>query len=66
MVRKTGYKLYYGVSSGEYLGFLDLGNITSKDIPDVPNGTYYITLTSYSGLEESGYSTERIIVVGAP
>ena len=40
----TGYKLYYGTTSGTYLGSLDLGNVTSKNITGVPKGTYYLVL----------------------
>lgn len=36
----SGYKLYYGTSSGNYTGSADLGNATSQVFNNVPDGTY--------------------------
>ncbi len=62
----SGYKLYYGTSSGNYSTELDVGNVTSGVITGLTSGTtYYIAVTVYdkSG-NESGYSNEivRLIV----
>jgi hypothetical protein len=61
----SGYKLYYGTSSGAYIGSVDLGNVTSKTFSNVGNGTYYLALTAYSSSTESNKGTEITVRVGA-
>ncbi|MEA3463824.1 MAG: IPT/TIG domain-containing protein [Patescibacteria group bacterium] len=57
-----GYKIYWGVSSGNYTNYKDVGNITSASIDStddlVNNEIYYFTLTSYydSGAESDYYN----------
>jgi hypothetical protein len=58
-----GYNLYYGLSSGNYLGPLDLGNTTVQSFSGLPDGTYYFAVTAYSGPDESGYSDEVSVTV---
>ncbi len=61
----TGYRVYYGASSGDYSGVIDLGNSTDKTI-NAPAGTYYGALTAYNGTGESGYSVEgQVVIPGA-
>jgi hypothetical protein len=59
-----GYKVYYGLSSGNYTNSLDVGNVTTYKIYNLTPGTYYFAVTAYdtSG-NESDYSNEvsRII-----
>lgn len=70
----TGYKLYYGISSGNYtVGSTDLGNVTTKSFTGLPAGTYYVAFTAYAtntsalgGVEESVKSTELIVTMGVP
>ena len=63
----SGYKLYYGRSSGSYSGSIDLENATSLSLAmlaqQVQNhGIYYITLTAYNTAgNESTFSNEIII-----
>lgn len=59
----SGYKLYYGASSGNYIGSFDLGNVTTKVFDNVPDGTYYVVLTAYDSAGESIYSEEKSIIV---
>lgn len=56
----AGYKIYYGTSSGNYTTTVDVGNINSYQLNNLPDGfTYYFVTTAYdlSG-NESGYSNE--------
>lgn len=60
-----GYKVYYGITSGQYLSCRDVGNSTSADIGNLGEGlTYYFAVTAYdiSG-NESSYSREVSIVI---
>jgi hypothetical protein len=58
-----GYKVYYGNSSGEYVGSGDLGNLVSMVFESIPEGTYYLAITAYTDTEESGYSNEASVTV---
>ena len=56
----SGYKIYYGTSSGSYDDEVDVGNTTSFSINNLVVGTtYYFVVTAYdfSG-NESGFSKE--------
>lgn len=55
----AGYKIYYGTSSFNYTVSIDVGNVKTYKIDDIPPGTYYFTLTAYdtSG-NESNLSNE--------
>lgn len=55
-----GYKLYYGIISGDYLNAVNVGEATEAVFSDMdPYTTYYFAAVAYStsGLE-SGYSNE--------
>ena len=55
----TGYKIYYGQSSGSYSTTVDVGNYTSCVISGLEIGvTYYFVVTAYTSEAESGYSDE--------
>jgi len=57
-----GYRAYYGLSPGNYIGSLELG--TSGDISlTVPPGTYFGALTAYDAAGESAFSPEQEVVV---
>jgi hypothetical protein len=57
-----GYKIYYGTASRNYDWFIDVGNVTSITITDLPNGsTYYFAATAYDNSNppiESTHSDE--------
>lgn len=55
----TGYKIYYGTSSGSYLNEVDVGNNTNYIISNLSAGIYYFTVTAYDADgNESSYSNE--------
>lgn len=55
----TGYKIYFGTSSGNYTSVIDVGNITTYTVSNLSSGTYYFAVRSYdaSGIE-SDFSNE--------
>ena len=62
----SGYKVYFGIESGNYTDSIDVGNITTATIDSLIEGmTYYFAVTAYNeaGLE-SDYSNE--VVFGVP
>lgn len=63
----TGYRLYYGPSTGSYTNLLDTGPATSTTISNLmPAAVYHFAATTYNlaGLE-SAYSTEVSYAVPA-
>jgi hypothetical protein len=63
-----GYRLYYGVTGGEYTDAIDAGNVTSAAVPDLTVGeTYYFAVTAYNAWGiESLYSNEVSVTVTEP
>jgi hypothetical protein len=54
----VGYNVYYGTSSGNYDWVLDVGNVTSITVTDLPEGfTYYFAVTAYDDSNPSLEST---------
>ena len=66
----TGYRLYYGTSSGEYTNVIDAGNRTDYTITGLAEGTtYYFAATAYTGIgDESTFSnvTSYTVPAGTP
>jgi len=55
----TGYKVHYGTSSQSYGTPIDVGNVTSYEVPGLTNGIeYFFVVTAYDGGEESDQSNE--------
>lgn len=55
----SGYRLYYGLSSGNYTDNVDVGKVTTYTLTELQDGlTYYIAATAYNNAGESGYSNE--------
>src|SRR5687767_871590 len=56
----AGYRIYYGVTSGNYTNIVDTGNTTSATIGNLTGGTtYYFVLTAYNAVGlESPHSGE--------
>jgi hypothetical protein len=60
----AGYKVYYGVSSRDYHGYVDVGNQIEVAVPGLEDGvTYYFAATAYDlAGNEGGYSNEVVYV----
>ena len=58
----AGYKVHYGVSSGNYDSYVDVGNNTNHTLSSLVRGvSYYIAVTAYgTSNDESTYSNEII------
>jgi hypothetical protein len=41
----AGYKLYYGTTAGSYTSSVDVGNVTTYTLTQLPAGTYYVVVT---------------------
>jgi hypothetical protein len=56
----TGYRLYYGITSGVYAVVVDAGNRTDFTVTGLTAGvTYYFSATAYTGAgDESTFSNE--------
>ena len=58
----AGFKIYYGTSPGSYTASIDVGNVTSYTVTDLPTGmTLYFALTAYDSFGyESDFSSEAV------
>ena len=56
----AGYKIYFGISSGNYTQNIDVGNVTSYTVTNLSTGTaYYFATTAYdASSNESSFSNE--------
>jgi hypothetical protein len=63
----TGYKVYYGTSSGNYPTHVDVGETTTYTVSNLQDGvTYYFATTDYNASgTESGFSNE-VVFSGTP
>lgn len=62
----TGYRIYYGIASGNYTNSVTVGNVADYTISNLVNGvTYFFATKAYtaSGLE-SAFSNEALFVPG--
>ena len=61
----TGYKLYYGTTSGTYSSPIDVGNVLVCYAEDLTSGsTYYVAIPAYNSSNiESYFSVEKSITV---
>ena len=64
----AGYKLHWGIESGNYTNTKDVGNVTQYTITGLADGVrYYFSATAYTDYpKESEYSNEVSHVVGEP
>jgi hypothetical protein len=55
-----GYRIYYGTESGNYINFIDVGNVTYYALGSLLDGIrYYIAITAYDTAgNESSFSGE--------
>ena len=55
----TGYKIHFGLASGQYDNHLDVGNVTTKTLTGIGAGVdVFFAVTAYNASAESGYSNE--------
>lgn len=55
----SGYKVYFGTSSGNYGAPVNVGNTTSYTVSGLGDGTYYFVVTAFDTAgNESGFSNE--------
>jgi hypothetical protein len=56
----AGYKVYYGTTSGQYIGVIDSGNTSTAKVTNLLGGvTYYFAVSSYNAAgKESPLSNE--------
>ncbi|MFZ0928749.1 MAG: hypothetical protein WAN11_09110 [Syntrophobacteraceae bacterium] len=58
----AGYKVYYGLSTGNYTTTVDVGNNTISTLQNLSSPNYYIAVTAYdSSGNQSGFSPELAI-----
>ena len=62
----TGYRLYYGTSSGNYASNVDAQNQTSATLTGLTDGArYYLAVKAYNSTTTSNFSNEVSAVVPA-
>jgi hypothetical protein len=67
VVGADGYNVKYGTVSGTYTNTVRAGNVTSRTITGLSNGTtYYFVVTAYNEGGESGVSNEKSAVPELP
>jgi hypothetical protein len=61
----AGYRVYYGTQTGVYPNQVDIdGSETTAKIPDLPQGTYYVVVTTVdTDGRESVNSSEVVVTI---
>ena len=60
----AGFKIYDGVSPGDYVAVTDVGNVKAFTTDPYPIGTYYFSVTAYdSSGNESTFSNEVVVTI---
>jgi hypothetical protein len=63
----TGYKVYYGTTTGIYSSNVDAKTATSQTVANLIDGTrYYFVVQAYNSTTTSAYSTEFAYTVPVP
>src|SRR5205085_847430 len=61
----SGYRLFYGPSSGNYTQQIDVRNTTAATVSNLADGTYFFVVTAYNtAIVESLPSDEVSAIVG--
>jgi hypothetical protein len=62
----AGYRVCYGVASGQYETIIDVKNTTTYTVTGLTSGTYYFAVRAYSTAgEESAFSNEVSVFIPA-
>ena len=61
----VGYRVCFGMASGQYQTVLDVGNATTYTMKNLDAGTYYFAVKAYGNGVESAFSNEVTATVGA-
>jgi fibronectin type 3 domain-containing protein len=62
-----GYRVYYGIESGEYIRSVDVGKATSYRLDNLLDDvTYFIALTAYDRAGNESDFSEEVSAVGVP
>jgi len=62
----AGYNVYYGMSSGEYINFIDVGSVTTYRMDDLLDDViFYITVTAYDTAGNESDFSEEVSGVGS-
>ena len=56
----SGYRLYYGTTSGHYTTSIDVGNITTYTFTNLASGTYYFVVAAYNTAGNQSVSANEI------
>jgi len=57
----AGYKVHYGTASGSYPKSIDVGNVTTYEVTDLPNGfTYYFVVSAYNQAGVEGELSDEV------
>jgi len=65
----TGYRIYYGLSTGDYTNNVDVGLVTTAVVSGLPHAPLYFAATAYDASgDESGFSNEVLttLTLGGP
>ena len=57
----TGYKIYAGEKSGQYSQVIDVGNLESCSLRNIPDTVRFFAVTAYNSIGESQKSSEVIL-----
>ena len=62
-----GYRVYYGLETRDYVGFVDVGRTTSCRLDSLMDEVpYYIALTAYDTAGNESDFSEEVVGVGSP
>ncbi len=60
----AGYKLHWGTESGVYANTIDVKNVVTFKVSDLPEGKLFFAATAYDTADnESGYSNEVTVTL---
>ena len=58
----AGYMVYYGLSSGDYTGSVNVGNTTSYALQNLSAQTYYLNVTAYDSNNNQSTDCPELVI----